>query len=478
MNYSMIFYTLGCILNFEAAFMLLPAVVGVIFQEPSAVYLFISAAISAAIGTLLVIRKPAKKKIHAREGLVVVALGWIVMSLMGAVPFIISGYIPSFTDAVFETASGFTTTGASILPNVEALSKCMLFWRSFTHWIGGMGVLVFILAILPSAGADQMHIMRAESPGPSVDKLVPRVRQTALILYVIYFVMTMIEIIALFISGMGFFDAVCISFGTAGTGGFGTRIDSLMSYGSASQIIVTVFMLLFGVNFKFYYLFLCKKWKEALKSEEVRWYFIIWAGAVVLISASILKDIGDFGSTLKHAAFQAASIMTTTGFSTADFNLWGTLPKIVLVTLMCIGACAGSTGGGIKVSRIVLYFKQVRREVLSLIHPRSVRKINMDEKCVMDETIRNLNVFLMIYIIIMAVSVLILSLDGYDFETTVTAVTATFNNIGPGLGMAGPMGGFGFFSNLSKWTMILDMIAGRLEIFPILVLFTPSTWKK
>jgi trk system potassium uptake protein TrkH len=478
MNYSMIIYTLGYILDFEAAFLLLPGIVGLIFRESQAKYFFLCALIAAVLGSAMIVRKPKKEKIHAKEGFVVVALGWIVMSLVGALPFLISGCIPSFTDAVFETASGFTTTGASILPQVEALPKCMLFWRSFTHWIGGMGVLVFILAILPTAGADQMHLMRAESPGPSVDKLVPKLRETAKILYVIYFIMTIIEIILLLLGGMGMFDAVCLSFGTAGTGGFATRADGLASYNSYSQIVVTVFMFLFGINFKFYFLFLSRKWKDAFRLEEVRCYFLIYVAAVALITGSILKDVGSFGASLKHAAFQAASIMTTTGYATTDFNLWGTFPKIILLMLMVVGACAGSTGGGMKVSRIMLYVKQVRREVQNLIHPRSIKKIKMDNKTVGDETLRNANIFLMSYVLIIMASTLILSLDGYDFTTTVTSVFATLNNIGPGLELAGPMGGYGYYSILSKWVMIIDMIAGRLEIFPMLVLLAPSTWRK
>ena len=407
------------------------------------------------------------------------ALGWIVMSIMGCLPFVFSGEIPFFFDALFEIISGFTTTGASILTDVEALSKCMLFWRSFSHWVGGMGVLVFILAILPLAGGEHnLQLMKAESPGPSVSKLVPRLRETAMMLYKIYLGMTVLMIVILAVSGMPLFDTLCLTFGTAGTGGFGVLNSSAAGYTTFQQAVITVFMMLFGVNFSFYFLLLYKKAKDAFSMEEVRWYFVIYFGAVLLITVNLAGQAGSVLEHFHHAAFQAASIMTTTGFSTVDFNLWPQLSKAVLLLLMFIGACAGSTGGGMKVSRIVVYMKSIKREMAALIHPRSVKVMKLEGKAVDSAMLRSIFSFLSAYLVIFVVSLLIVTLDGFDLETNFSAVAATFNNIGPGLGGVGPTSNFAGYSVLSKLVLSLDMLIGRLEIFPILLLFAPNTWKK
>ena len=477
MNYGKIIHTLGVLLQVEGLLMSIPMLVGILYRESCWIYLGAVMVGAILLGTLLRQKKSTKERIHAKEGFVITALSWILLSVVGACPFWISGEIPSFIDAVFESASGFTTTGASILTNVEGMSHGLLFWRSLTHWIGGMGVLVFILAVLPS-DADDMYLMKAESPGPSVQKMLPKVRQTAMILYGIYLALTILNILLLLIFGMPAFDAFCLSFGAAGTGGFGVKNDSIAGYSTSCQVIITIFMLLFGINFKLYFLILFRKFKDILKCEEILWYIIIYCGAVLLVVIGIIKDVGSFGTALKDGAFQVASVMTTTGYATTDFNLWGSMPKAILVLVMFIGACAGSTGGGIKVSRCILYFKQVKSELSHFIHPRSVKKIRLEGKAVEKETLRTTNVFLMAYMLIFVASLLIISFDGFDLESTFTAVAATQNNIGPGLGVVGPTGGYFAFSGLSKTVMIFDMIAGRLELFPMLILFAPSTWKR
>jgi len=477
MNKSIILHIVGWILNVEAAFMVLPVIVALIYQEKSGVSFLITIVICLLIGIPLVLIKPKSKVFFAKEGFVSVALGWITLSIMGALPFLISREIPNYVDALFEIISGFTTTGSSILTDVEALSYCMLFWRSFTHWIGGMGVLVFILAILPMAGGESMHFMRAESPGPSVSKLVPRIKTTAMLLYVIYFGLTILQIILLLIGGMPLFDSITITFGTAGTGGFAIKNASIAPYSAYLQNVITIFMILYGINFTFYYLILYKKVKAAIKSEEVRWYLIIIASAVVMISFN-LGGIKGFFSSIHHAAFQVASIITTTGYATFDFNAWPTFSKTILVILMFIGACAGSTGGGIKVSRIVILFKTIRKELSYLIHTRSIKILKFDGKKIEHETLRSINVFFICYILIFSLSVLLVSLDNFDFTSTFTAVAATLNNVGPGLEAVGPISNFSEFSVLSKFVMMFDMLVGRLEVFPILLLFAPSTWKK
>lgn len=479
MNYGSIRYIIGWILKVEAALMTLPMIVSVVYREKTGVYFVMAALLCLGAGVLLSMKKPEKTTYYAKEGYISVALGWIVMSIMGCLPFVFSGEIPFFFDALFEIISGFTTTGASILTDVEALSKCMLFWRSFSHWVGGMGVLVFILAILPLAGGEHnLQLMKAESPGPSVSKLVPRLRETAMMLYKIYLGMTVLMIVILAVSGMPLFDTLCLTFGTAGTGGFGVLNSSVAGYTTFQQAVITVFMMLFGVNFSFYFLLLYKKAKDAFSMEEVRWYFVIYFGAVLLITVNLAGQAGSVLEHFHHAAFQAASIMTTTGFSTVDFNLWPQLSKAVLLLLMFIGACAGSTGGGMKVSRIVVYMKSIKREMAALIHPRSVKVMKLEGKAVDSAMLRSIFSFLSAYLVIFVVSLLIVTLDGFDLETNFSAVAATFNNIGPGLGGVGPTSNFAGYSVLSKLVLSLDMLIGRLEIFPILLLFAPNTRKK
>ena len=478
MNYSIIFFILGWIFNFEAAFMLLPGITAIIYQEKNGLAFLITMIICLAIGLPLTRKKPQNKVFHAKEGAVTVALSWIVLSMAGAFPFVISGSIPNPIDAMFETVSGFTTTGASILSDVEALSHCMLLWRSFTHWIGGMGVLVFILCLLPLTGGYHMNLMKAESPGPSVSKLVPKVQTTAKILYTIYLMLTVLQMILLLIGRMPLFDTVCLTFGTAGTGGFGIKNDSIAGYSTYNQIVITVFMILFGVNFNVYYLLLTKKVVQAAKSEEVRYYFGIIAVAIIAIAINTKGMYTSFGRAIQQAAFQVGSIITTTGYATTNFNVWPVLSKTILVMLMFVGACAGSTGGGIKVSRLMILCKSARKELQLYLHPNAVKKIKMDDKAIPHEVVRATNMFLFVYILIFVVSLLVISLDNFDMVSNFTAITATLNNIGPGLGAVGPTGNFGCYSYLSKVIMIFDMLAGRLEIFPLLLLFKRDTWRK
>lgn len=478
MNYAMISYIIGSVLKFEGAFMALPCLVALIYREKTGYAFLAVAVISLALGLLMAWKKPKNTVFYAKEGFMSVSLCWIVLSIFGATPFVLTGEIPSFIDAVFETISGFTTTGASILNDVEALSHCSLFWRSFTHWIGGMGVLVFVLAVLPMAGGHQMYLMKAESPGPAVSKLVPRVRNTAMILYGIYICMTLVEIIILWAGGMPIFDAITTSFGTAGTGGFGIRNDSLTSYAPHLQTTVTVFMILFGVNFNVYYLILCRKIRQVFKTEELRAYLGIIAATIVIITFNIRHLFPTIGDALQHASFQVASIITTTGFSTVDFNTWPQISKTILIMLMFMGACAGSTGGGVKVSRFLIMMKTVRKEMYTIIHPRSIKKIKMDGHMVQHEVVRSVNIFLIAYILILSFSVLLIGVDDFDFTTNFTAVAATLNNIGPGLELVGPTRNFSIFSDFSKFILCFDMLVGRLEIFPILVLFSPATWRR
>ena len=479
MNYSIIIKIIGWVIQLEGIFFLPPALTGFIYKEytDALIYLLLGG-FCIVTGGLLRFIKNKKNSFYAKEGFVAVALSWIVMSTIGALPFVLSGDISSYPDALFEIISGLTTTGSSILTNVEALSHANLLWRSFSHWIGGMGVLVFILAILPMTGGSTMNLMKAESPGPSVGKLVPKMQQTAFLLYAIYFVMTIVEIILLLIGGMPLFDSICHAFGTAGTGGFGIKNSSIGGYSVYLQNVITVFMFLFGVNFTFYYYFLIRKVKDAFRMEEVRWYFILFLGAVALISVSLVNSGETLGESVQTAAFQVASIMTTTGYATTDFNLWPQFAKAVLVCLMFIGACAGSTGGGIKVSRIMIYLKQVRKELMQQIHPKRIRVLKMDGKALEHSVVHSCNALLMTYIVIFIVSLLLICFDGFDMTTNFTSVAATLNNIGPGLNVVGPTGNFSEFSTLSKFVFMFDMLAGRLEIIPMMVLFHPSTWKK
>ncbi len=479
MNYSIIRRTTGLVLKFEAIFLLLPALTGFIYRERAGFIYLILAIVYYLAGTLINLRSETDEIFYTKEGFFSVALVWIVISICGALPFVLCGDIPSYPDALFETISGFTTTGSSILPDVEALSHASLFWRSFTHWVGGMGVLVFIAAILPISGDHYIHIMRAEVPGPEVSKLVPRARKTARILYMIYFLLTAIEIVFLLCGGMSFYDALLHSFATAGTGGFSTRAASVGAYNSTYiDVVISTFMLLFGCNFNLYYLILMGQGLAVFKSEELRVYLGIIAVSVLAIAANIASRVGGFGQGLRYAYFQVTTIISTTGFATADFDTWPELSRWILVLLMFVGGMAGSTGGGIKVSRILVLIKTVFKELNSFLHPKSIKKIKMDDKPIEHEVVRATNVYFCSYMIIFAFSVLLISLENYDLTTNFTAVAATFNNIGPGLELVGPAANFSFLNSFSKCILIFDMLAGRLELFPLLILFHPVLWKE
>ncbi len=478
MNYKMVRYILGIMLFFEAVFMAPSLIVAIIYREQEGLAILLSMAICAAAGLLLRWREPENKSMHAREGLVVVGLTWILLSIFGAFPFVISGVIPSYIDALFEIASGFTTTGASILTDVENLPRCIQFWRSFSHWVGGMGVLVFVMALLPLAGGSNMYLMKAESPGPTVGKLVPRVRGSAMILYRIYLVISLAMLVFLLLGRMPLFDSFITVFGTAGTGGFGIKNDSIGGYSPYLQVVITVFMLMFGINFNAYYLITKGKWKSIFKITEIRVYLGIVLAAIILITINVSGMFGGIGKTLRYSSFQVATIITTTGFATTDFNLWPAFSKTILVCLMFIGACAGSTGGGIKVQRIIILLKSIGKGLDTTVHPHTVEKLKIDGQVVEHSVLRAVNVFIASYLMIFALSLLVISLDNFDFTTNFTAVAATMNNIGPGLEMVGPTGNYSAFSNLSKLVLIFDMIAGRLELFPLLILFRKSTWAK
>ena len=478
MNYSIVLYILGCDLKFESAFLVLPALVGLIYREHASVSYLAVAVLCLILGVLLTHKKPRSTNLYTREGFVAVALSWIIMSIFGAIPFVLTGDIPFYVDALFETISGFTTTGSSILTDVESISKASLFWRSFSHWIGGMGVFVFIMAILPMMGGSTMNLMKAESPGPSVSKLVPHVKDTAKILYGIYIAITICEATILRALGMPLFDSLTTTFGTVGTGGFGIRNDSIAGYSPAIQITITVFMILSGINYTAYFYILTGKIKELFKIEEVRWYLAIIFGSVAVITWNVRSLYPTFSETLRHAFFQVGSIITTTGYATTDFDLWPALSKTLLVTLMFIGACAGSTSGGIKVSRILILLKTIRKELSLIIHPRQVKKIRMDGHPVDHETLRSANVFLVVYFVLLLTSMLLISVDEFDFSTNFTSVVTVLNNIGPGLNLVGPTQNFSIFSPFSKFVLMFDMLAGRLELFPMMILLMPSTWKR
>ena len=477
MNYGIILNTLGWVMNIEALCMTLPLLCAFVYKE-SIIPFAVAIGICLAFGLPFVIKSPKNKTFYSKEGFITVALSWIVISFLGAVPFVVSGYIPDFVDAFFETVSGFTTTGASILSDVEALPKSLIFWRSFTHWIGGMGVLVFLVALLPLSGGSNMYLLKAESPGPSVSKLVPKVKSTAKILYVIYIAMTFIQIILLLLGGMDLFDSLTLTFGTAGTGGFGITNSGFADYSSYVQIVCTVFMILFGIDFSVYYLIILRRFREAFRSSEVRTYLTIIFVSVILITSNCMSLYSSIGEALKHSAFQVGSIITTTGYSSVDFNLWPEFSKTILVILMFIGACAGSTGGGMKVSRIIILVKSIVKEAKIAVHPRATHKITMNGRLVAHETIRATNVFMVSYFIIFFLSLLIISIDNMSFTTNFTAVAATINNIGPGLDMVGPTSNFGAYSPFSKLVLSFNMLLGRLEIFPLLTLFSPFTWRK
>lgn len=478
MNSSMIRYLLGSVLKIEGVLLLLPCLVSLCYQERVGLIYLSVAALCFLLGVAMTVKKPKDTVFYLKEGCVTTALSWIFMSFFGALPFWLSREIPSLTDALFETVSGFTTTGASILEDVEALSRTALFWRSFTHWIGGMGVLVFLLAIISLSGGSHINLLRAESPGPSVGKLVPKMKHTARILYLIYLGMTLIKVVLLLAGKMPLFDALTTSFGTAGTGGFGIKADSIGGYSPYLQWVVTIFMIAFGVNFNAYYFILFHNAKKAFRMEEVRCYLGIIAAAIVVLLLDTVKIYGNIPDALRHSAFQVGSIITTTGFSTVDFDLWSQTSKTVLVLLMFIGACAGSTGGGIKVSRFIILVKTIFKELNSYIHPRSIKKITYDDRPIEHEVMRSTNVYFITFVLLFTASVLVISFEGWDLTTNFTAVAATINNIGPGLELVGPSRNFAFFSPLSKYVLIFDMLAGRLELFPLLILFHPAVWRE
>ena len=482
MNYKMMGRFTAQMLLIEGIFLIPALLISLFLGESAAAYGFaVTLGLIALVGgPMYFFCRDAKSAFYATDGMVCVAVSWLVLSLVGAIPFYVSEAIPSYIDALFETVSGFTTTGASILPEVEHMAKGLMYWRSFTHWVGGMGVLVFLLAIAPSKGNEQgftMHLLRAESPGPSVGKLVPKMRKTAAILYFLYIILTVLDILFLIVGGMPVFDAVCTSFGTAGTGGFGIKNDSIASYSPYLQNVTTVFMLLFGVNFSCYYLLTQRQIKNVLKDEELRLYVLIVLGSIGLI----VWNLGDFYPTLeetvRHAAFQVSSIITTTGFATTDFDLWPSFSKTILLCLMVIGACAGSTGGGLKVARVLLLFKSLKRNIAQMLHPRKVQVIRNNGSVVSERIVANTNAYLCAYVVLMFGSFMLISLDGYSVGTNFSAVLSCLNNIGPGMELVGPTCNFSIFSAFSKLVLILDMLLGRLEIFPILVLFSLQTWK-
>jgi len=482
MNYKMIGRFVGRILLVEAVFMLPALLIGLYMQENHAVKGFILSIVCILIfaGILLRVCRGASFGFHAREGFVCVSLSWIIMSILGCLPFYFSREIPHYVDALFETVSGFTTTGASILPEVESLSKSLLYWRSFTHWLGGMGVLVFLLAVASAAESRQgftMHLLRAESPGPNVSKLVPKMKTTARILYCLYVLLTIINVIFLLAGGMSLFESVCTAMGTAGTGGFGVRNDSIASYSPYIQNVCTVFMFLFGVNFTCYYLLLLKKFRDVWRDEELRLYFAIVLGSIALIVLNLRGYYPTLRETIRHAAFQVVSVITTTGYATADFDLWPGFSKAILLSLMIVGACAGSTGGGFKCVRILLVLKNLRRNVKKVINPQKVQVVRLNQQPVAEKVLENTNAYLAAYTFIFVASFILISIDNFSVTTNISAVMACFNNIGPGLEAVGPTCNFSAYSVFSKIVLIMDMLAGRLEIFPVLILFTRSAWR-
>ena len=478
MNYRVVLNILGKVLLTEALLLLFPLAAALWYGESALPFLWTMLPLLLLGGALNFV-KPRRTDLFAREGFVVVGLAWLLMSAFGAVPFVLSGDIPRYIDALFETVSGFTTTGSSILADVEAMSRGCMFWRLFTHWVGGMGVLVFIAAILPISGEHYIHVMRAEVPGPTVSKLVPRARKTARILYLIYLVLTLIETVFLLCGGMSFYDAVLHAFATAGTGGFSTRALSVGAYGSVYlETVIATFMLLFGCNFNLFYLILLGQGLAVFKSEELRVFLAVIAASVLAIALNIRGSVGGFLQGLRYAYFQVTTIISTTGFSTCDFDKWPELSRWILVLLMFVGGCAGSTAGGLKVSRIIILFKSYLYELKQLILPTRIKRIWFEGKAVSDQTVRSVLVYFQTYMAIIALSVLLLTLDGRDLVTNLTASIACISNIGPGLNLVGPMGNFAFYSVPAKLVLIFEMLLGRLEIFPVLFLFSPSVWKK
>lgn len=479
MNYKMVFYNVGRLLLIEAVLLVFPAIGALIYGDNTLLAFGLSIAALTVVGLLSVRKKPEKSGLYAKEGYLIVALSWILMSFFGCLPFIISGYIPNFFDAFFETVSGFTTTGSTILGNVEALPKSLLFWRSFTHWIGGMGILVFAIAIMPKTESNSMHVMRAEVPGPTVGKLVSKLSVSARILYGFYCVLTLLEMVLLAAGGMPLFDSIVNSLATAGTGGFGVLNNSIEGYHSLySEMVIAVFMLIFGTNFNLYYLILKGHPIQALKSEEFRWYYGIVGICVAIIGVDLMLTTYNPGTSFRYAFFQVASIVTTTGYSTVDFNVWPTLSKFILVFLMFMGGCVGSTGGGMKVSRVIILIKGAARDIKKALNPRSIEKVKIDKKTVDESIVKGVFVFAATYVLLIFASTLIISFDGFDIESSLVSVISCVSNIGPGLGHFGPASNFSDFSNFSKVILSFDMLAGRLELVPMLILFSPYTWSR
>ncbi|MGN0135124.1 potassium transporter TrkG [Anaerotignum sp.] len=480
MNFNMIAYILGNIIRIEGILLAIPAFTAFWYKEGQAAVAFIATITACLIvGAVLVSREPKNKRIYGREGFVVVALSWIVMSLLGALPFYLSGTIEGYINCFFETVSGFTTTGATILTEIEGLPMSILFWRSFTHWIGGMGILVFTLAIMPLGDDRTMYLMKAEAPGPMVSKLVPKVKSTAELLYKMYIALTLIEMVLLLLGGMPLFDSIVNAFSTAGTGGFAIKNASIAGYDNAYfEYVITGFMLLFGVNFNLYYLMILKDFKNIWKNEELRYYIGIVFASIALITVNIYHMYPTLESAFRHAAFQVAAIVTTTGFATANFDLWPEFSKTLIFCLTILGACAGSTGGGIKVSRVIILGKLAYREVKRIVHPRSVNLIKLDGAKVEEDIVCGVTGYIVVYLLLLLGSFILISFDNYDFTTSLTSVVTCLGNVGPGFAKVGPEENFFFFSGFSKLVLCFDMLLGRLEIFPIIMLFTPSIWKK
>ena len=479
MNYKLALKVIGNVLKYETMLLFIPFMVAVYYGE-DVVPFMLTVLISGALSFFLTRIKIEKQQMYAKEGFITVGIVWIVISIIGALPFVIDGSIPSFIDAFFETVSGFTTTGATILTEIESLSKSILFWRSFTHWIGGMGVLIFMIALIPSLGSSTIHLLRAESPGPNPGKIVPKIKETAKILYIIYFVLTVVETICLMMAGLSLYDAIIHALGTAGTGGFSNMNASIAAFNSpAVEWIITIFMIIFGVNFALYYQLLKGNIKNALKNEELKYYALIIVSAIVLITFNIYKIYGNnLGEAVRASSFQVASIVTSTGYATVDFNLWPTVSKMIIIFLMLVGAMAGSTGGGIKTIRIVIIMKAIKREINKILHPKRIQSVKIDGKVVEEETISGVFLFIAAYAVIALIAMFIISFDGFDLVTTSTSVIITLSNIGPGLELVGPTGNFAAFSGLSKLVLSFCMLAGRLEIYPMLILFSASVWKK
>ena len=479
MNYKLALKVIGNVLKYETMLLFIPFMVAVYYGE-DVVPFMLTVLISGALSFFLTRIKIEKQQMYAKEGFITVGIVWIVISIIGALPFVIDGSIPSFIDAFFETVSGFTTTGATILTEIESLSKSILFWRSFTHWIGGMGVLIFMIALIPSLGSSTIHLLRAESPGPNPGKIVPKIKETAKILYIIYFVLTVVETICLMMAGLSLYDAIIHALGTAGTGGFSNMNASIAAFNSpAVEWIITIFMIIFGVNFALYYQLLKGNIKNALKNEELKYYALIIVSAIVLITFNIYKIYGNnLGEAVRASSFQVASIVTSTGYATVDFNLWPTVSKMIIIFLMLVGAMAGSTGGGIKTIRIVIIMKAIKREINKILHPKRIQSVKIDGKVVEEETISGVFLFIAAYAVIALIAMFIISFDGFDLVTTSTSVITTLSNIGPGLELVGPTGNFAAFSGLSKLVLSFCMLAGRLEIYPMLILFSASVWKK